>query len=415
MERRFLLVILLASRRCTGVPHRGDVIPAATAPKKCTKCNDEQHQHLPPPDPDVVGDGPRTVSFRADLPVSGVIITGNPIFLSPMESNIDYLLTSFDVDHLLLPFRVRAGKAHNASGSRPQVAFWDSDLKGSNAGRFLMGAGNTLRWLNNSALRKMLDTVVDGIAECKNESGYILAYDPPGFMHSEQGDYGRSWFTQGMIEAGKAGNANAFPLLRGMYDWFNSPDRNPYLPYLYDGISNGEQGQIASTRMYLETPGAKWADSQTAQDAYRDNVWMRGLIARDPRSITKYHMPSPNHPHCYEITSFLSMFDNYRATGNTTWLAAAEGAWEMVSLYFTHIDGTSALTEGAANRSAGTDWQAKTYKLAGGEAPQRMHWFARSRQILNNRVWLVMHRNWRDLLYNILDQVQPALSIVASR
>lgn len=33
-------------------------------------------------------------------------------------------------------------------------------------------------------------------------------------------------------------------------------------------------------------------------------------------------MPSPNHPHCYEITSFLSMFDHYRATGNSTWLQA---------------------------------------------------------------------------------------------
>lgn len=101
----------------------------------------------------------------------------------------------------------------------PQVPFWDSDLKGSNAGRFLMGAGNTLRWLEVPALREMLDDVVDGVEACKNESGYILAYDPPGFMHSEQGDYGRSWFTQGMIEAGKSGNTKAYPLLRGLYDW----------------------------------------------------------------------------------------------------------------------------------------------------------------------------------------------------
>jgi hypothetical protein len=41
-----------------------------------------------------------------------------------------------------------------------------------------------------------------------------------------------SWFTQGLIEAGKAGNAKAFPLLRGMYDWFDNPDLNPYQPYL---------------------------------------------------------------------------------------------------------------------------------------------------------------------------------------
>ena len=93
---------------------------------------------------------------------------------------------------------------------------------------------------------------------------------------------------------------------------------------------------------------------------------MQGLIARDPKSISKYHMPAPNHPHCYEITSFLSMFDNYRATGNTTWLSAAQGAWEMSASDFTHIDGTSALTEGAANHSAGADWLAKTFPVAPG-------------------------------------------------
>jgi hypothetical protein len=89
-----------------------------------------------------------------------------------------------------------------------------------------------------------------------------------------------------------------------------------------DGIGNGEQGQIASTRLYLETPVGVWSDMQVAQDIYRDNIWMRQLIARDSLAISKYHMPGPNHPHCYEITSFLSMFDHYRATGNATWLQA---------------------------------------------------------------------------------------------
>ena len=37
-------------------------------------------------------------------------------------------------------------------------------------------------------------------------------------------------------------------------DWFNNPEQNKFLPYLYDGVGNAEQGQIASTRMALETP-----------------------------------------------------------------------------------------------------------------------------------------------------------------
>merc|ERR1712190_623434 len=192
---------------------------------------------------------------------------------------------------MLQPFRQRAGVKAPA-GNRNPIGFWDTDLLGSNAGRFLMGAGNTLRWIENEALRTMMNEVVDGVEQCRdNATGYILAFPPEGFMHSEQGDYGRSWFTQGLIEAGKCGNEKVWPMLRGMYDWFNDADKNPYLPYLYDGISNGEQGQIASTRMYLETPVGIYADSQVAQDTYRDNLWMRQLIARNPLGISEYHMP----------------------------------------------------------------------------------------------------------------------------
>ena len=100
-----------------------------------------------------------------------------------------------------------------------------------------------------------------------------------------------------------------------------------------------------------------------AQDTYRDELWMRQLIARDPTGISDYHMPQPNHPHCYEITAFLSIFDNYRATHNRTWLNAAQGAWDIVDANFIHIDGSSSLTEGRPD-PAGGDYRAKSYRLA---------------------------------------------------
>jgi len=314
-----------------------------------------------PPDP---------ISYAAEVPLNGVDISANSLLEPIMQANIDYLLTSFDVNHMLYPFRVRAGK-FAPPGKRQQIGFWDTDLKGSNAGRFLMGAGNALRWIQNQALRSMLNAVVDGIDECKNSSnGYSLAFDPNGFMHSEQGDYGRSWFTQGLIEAGKSGNSKVWPLLSSLYDWFNNPDKNPYLPYLYDGISNAEQGQIASTRVYLETPVGTFDDSQVAQDTYRDDFWLRQLIARDSTGISMYHMPDPNHPHCYEITAFLSMFDNYRATHNVTWLEAAQGGWDLIRRDFLHIDGSSSLTEGAPDidpvTGVASDWKAKTYRISPG-------------------------------------------------
>jgi hypothetical protein len=116
-------------------------------------------------------------------------------------------------------------------------------------------------------------------------------------------------YTQGLIEAGKSGNTKAFRMVRRLYDWFNDPNKNTAQPYLYDGVGNGEQGHIASTRVYLETPGSKWADVQVAQDVFRDDLWLRQLANRNTSAITWYHMPRPNHPHCYLITSFLAFFD----------------------------------------------------------------------------------------------------------
>ena len=56
------------------------------------------------------------------------------------------------------------------------VRLWDTDLKGSNAGRFLMGAGNTLRWTEHAGLRAMLNAVVDGVESCRNVSDGMRGY-----------------------------------------------------------------------------------------------------------------------------------------------------------------------------------------------------------------------------------------------
>ena len=74
-----------------------------------------------------------------------------------------------------------------------------------------------------------------------------------------------------------------------------------------------------------------------AQEVYRDDYWMSQLIARNSSAISQYHMPAPNHPHCYEITAFIAMVDQYRAFGNETYLEAATGAWEMLHGSFEHV------------------------------------------------------------------------------
>ena len=173
----------------------------------------------------------KAVAYRANVPLSGVKVTGE--FKRAMEQNIGYLLGSFSVEEMLRPFRERAGKPVRA-GLRPPIAFWDTELPGSSAGRFLMGAANTLRWMDHVELRRWMNELIDGIEECRAPNGYIMAYPEETIIESERGAYTRAWVTHGLIDAGYAGNSKAFDLLRRYYDWF---DKCPELPKLLRGAA----------------------------------------------------------------------------------------------------------------------------------------------------------------------------------
>ena len=185
--------------------------------------------------------------------------------------NAQYLLTSYTADDLLRQFYERKGKIRAFKPTGSQV-FWEEDLAGSNAGRFLMGAGNTVRWIDDAELRKRLNTVVDGIEECRQPNGYIMAYPEDTIFYSERAAYTRAWLTHGLLEAAYAGNPKALPLLRGYYDWFNNQE---FLPEMLRGAIQGGQGMIANTRVSL-SPVGKPADAQVIQRYYQENAWLDG-------------------------------------------------------------------------------------------------------------------------------------------
>ena len=279
-----------------------------------------------------------TVPFQASVPLSGVRVSeGQGLFRRAMENNIAYLLSSFSVDDMLRPFRERAGKLVRA-GMRQPIAFWETTLPGSSAGRFLMGAGNTLRWIDHSELREWMNAVVDGIEECREPNGYIMAYPENMILNSERGGYTRAWVTHGLIEAGYAGNPKAFPLLRGFYDWFNQCS---WLPRMMRGGTQGVQGMIASTRMFF-TPVGKPEDVQTIQRYYQENYWLEGLSAHNPEVVWQYPY---DRPHNYLITDFEAYLDMYRATGDKRYLDAMKGAWDLYHNHWEHVGGSIAITE----------------------------------------------------------------------
>jgi DUF1680 family protein len=278
----------------------------------------------------------KPVANPAEVPRTGVQLQ-NGLFKTVMANNIKYLLTSFSVDELLRPFRMRAGKPIPPGLRRPP-AFWDLDLPGSNAGRFLMGAGNTLRWTLDPELRRRMDQVVDGIEDCREANGYIMAFPPDTCFTSEYGAYSRSWVTQGLIEAGYAGNPKAFRLLRGYYDWFNTC---PYLPELLRRAGFGVQGMTPNTRLYF-TPVGKPEDLQVVQRYFQENYWLEQLARRDPAAIWQYPY---DRPHNYLITALEPYLDLYRATGDRKYLAAAQGGWDLYHDNWEHVGGSMAICE----------------------------------------------------------------------
>lgn len=279
----------------------------------------------------------KPVPNKAQTPLGGVRM-GEGLFKTTMENNINYLLNSFTFDQLVRNFRVKAGLAVEPFDERLNV-FWFKQLPGSEAGRFLMGAGNTLRWLEHANLRKEMNDIIDVIDQCREPDGYLMAYPKHTIFDVEYGAYTRSWVTHGLIEAGYAGNKKAFALLRGFYDWF---DKCPYLPEMLRRPRQGTQGIIPMTRTYF-SPVGKPEDILVVQRYFQENYWMEWMANRDPQAIWLYPY---DRPHNYLVTGIEPYLDLYRATGAKKYLDAVSGAWDLYHDNWEHIGGSLAINEG---------------------------------------------------------------------
>jgi DUF1680 family protein len=289
-------------------------------------------------DPHLVTDSAtwRPARYRAEAPRTGVTLHGG-VFEAAMKNNIQYLLDSYTTEDLLRQFYERTGKIRNFNPTGSQV-FWEEDLAGSNAGRFLMGAGNTVRWIDNPELRRRLNVVVDGIEACRQPNGYIMAYPEDTIFFSERAAYTRAWLTHGLLEAAYAGNPKALPMLRGYYDWFN---QQPFLPNMLRGAIQGGQGMVANTRVSM-SPVGKPADAQVIQRYYQEDGWLSGLANREKEQIWQYPY---DRPHCYLLTNLEAYLDMYLATGEPRYRDAVLGAWELYRAHWQQAGGSISIIE----------------------------------------------------------------------
>jgi DUF1680 family protein len=278
----------------------------------------------------------KPAKFKAQAPRSGVTLDGG-VFETAMRNNIAYLLNTYSTDDLLRQFYERTGKIKNFKPTGSQV-FWEEDLAGSNAGRFLMGAGNTVRWIDDPELKRRLTVVVDGIEECRQSNGYIMAYPEDTIFYSERAAYTRAWLTHGLLEAAYSGNAKALPMLRGYYDWYN---RQPFLPDMLRGVIQGGQGMIANTRVGA-SPVGKPDDAHVIQRYYQEDAWLHGLARREKEQVWQYPY---DRPHCYLLTNLEAYMDMYLITGDPLYHDAVLGAWELYRTHWQQAGGSISIIE----------------------------------------------------------------------
>ena len=270
----------------------------------------------------------------AYAPQTGVKLKKGLLF-DAFENNRSYLKKHYTLDDLRYPFLERVGK--DCPRSRPLAFFWETDLEGSNAGRFLMGAGNTLRYCEDDALRAEVDALVQTIGQCADEDGYCMGFHKEDFMILERANYTRSWLTRGLLAAYSSGNAQAGQIIRRFQDWFNNyPGRRKaaelHLSY---------QGMIAEMEVALSELG-KAEDWQKGEALYAIPSWIEELRAGNTKTI--WQRPNDG-AHGYELNGILSYLELYRLSGKEEYLQAVLSAWDMFKKYWIHIGGNVAICE----------------------------------------------------------------------
>lgn len=284
--------------------------------------------------------------YSLSVPTGGVALQG--ILKTCMDNNVNYLLTH-SVDDMVYFWRNRTGKPNPG-----KPIGWDPGLHGSVAAEFLMGSGGTLRWFENVELRKRMNSVVQVISECQLPDGFIMAFRPDQLITSENPNYVQSWVTHGLLEAHIAGNTAAFGLLRKHWDWYNyckylplylPPDEGE-VPYwdrydlkVFHKVYMTFQGMIGHTRMAL-MPEARARDVHILQELFQEDWWLSGLAARNVSSV---YLRS--YAHNYELTGIEAYLDLYVLTGETRYLEAVLGAWDLFNNYWIHLGGSLAINE----------------------------------------------------------------------
>lgn len=274
----------------------------------------------------------KRVPDAAWSPAGGVTVADDGLFKPVMDGAITYLQTDFNEDDMLLTFR----KSNGVTDPPGRLRGWDKSFPCSPA-TFLLGVGHFLRWREHADLRRKMDQLIAGLMACGTpEDGLKVPYGG-----GAQG-YSLTLFAHGLEAAAKAGNRDAWKLLRAVSLAYRKEldaavDRNPNWGFRHN---QNHFGVSACMVMHFGQGGTD--DDLLAAMKHTHMGWMNLLIERNPNGVCKIPI---SYNHSAETYGFVGYLDLYRATGDRRMLDAMRGAWELFHDQWEHPGGTQAICE----------------------------------------------------------------------
>jgi hypothetical protein len=271
----------------------------------------------------------KPVSYKAIAPESGVTLQSGVIY-DVFNRNIKYLIHCF------------------VSPTFCDGIGWTEWLPASNDGRMLTGASNTLRWGERNDMRKIVDTIINKVKNHVRADGYhnyypesesfaLKSFTVDAMNNSERKNYDRVFWTRGMLDAGRAGNPEAYKIARNFYNWFNV---SSHLPNMLDG-GNATNGLPGGGLIY-HSPAGSPNDLVVTERYFDQDYWIDELKNEQPLCLSNYPGITP---HCYELLGLEAFLDEYTATGIQKYIDAVKGGWDIYNKNFEHIGGTAAICE----------------------------------------------------------------------
>lgn len=258
----------------------------------------------------------------------------SPYFVNAFNKELQYL-KRYEPERLLAGFRETRGLPVQAD----KYPGWEStEIRGHTLGHYLSALSQAYQSTQDSELLERLNKLIDGLAACQHENGYVSAFPEKLFDHIENKQPAWvPWYTMhkiiaGLIAAYRAtGSSTAYNTVSALGDWVYrrasawSPEiQERVLAVEYGGMNDCLYELYKVTKQERHLVAAHQFDELSLFTPIHEG---RDILKGKHANTT--------------IPKFLGALNRYLVLGESErfYLEAAERFWEMVVVHHSYITG----------------------------------------------------------------------------